>query len=73
MLEETRRRFEARLEDVCAAYGVPPPGSGTLEEFLARRLKNRPVVGDAVHAGDIELTVREMEGARIVKVGLKLR
>jgi cell volume regulation protein A len=64
---------DARLEDVCEAYGVPPIGSGTLEEFLRRRLKGRPVVGDAVHVGDIELTVREMDGARIVKVGLKLR
>ena len=64
---------DAKLEDVCEAYGVPPLGSGTLEEFLRRRLKGRPVVGDAVHVGEIELTVREMEGARIVKVGLKLR
>ena len=64
---------DAKLEDVCEAYGVPALGSGTLEEFLRRRLKGRPVVGDAVHVGEIELTVREMEGARIVKVGLKLR
>jgi cell volume regulation protein A len=64
---------DARVEDVCEAYGVPPLGAGTLEEFLRRRLKGRPVVGDAVHAGDIELTVREMEGPRILKVGLKLR
>jgi hypothetical protein len=31
------------------------------------------VVGDAVEVGDIQLTVREMDGPRIVKVGLKLR
>ncbi|MGQ0544364.1 MAG: potassium/proton antiporter [Betaproteobacteria bacterium] len=78
---ETTRRFfgdfvlnaDALLEDVCAAYGVAPVGSGTLEEFLRRRLKGRPVVGDAVEVGEIELTVREMDGPRIVKVGLKLR
>jgi cell volume regulation protein A len=64
---------EALLEDVCEAYGVAPVGSGSLESFLRRRLKGRPVVGDAVHVGDIELTVREMDGPRIVKVGLKLR
>lgn len=64
---------DARLEDVCEAYGVAPVGTGTLEEFLRRRLKGRPVVGDAVEVGDIELTVREMDGPRIVKVGLKLR
>jgi len=64
---------DARLEDVCEAYGVPPVGSGSLEEFLRRSLKGRPVVGDAVEIGDIQLTVREMDGPRIVKVGLKLR
>ena len=63
---------DALLEDVCDAYGVAPVGKGSLEEFLRRRLKGRPVVGDAVHVGDIELTVREMDGPRIVKVGLKL-
>ena len=78
--ELTRRFFgdfvlngDALLEDVCDAYGVAPVGKGSLEEFLRRRLKGRPVVGDAVHVGDIELTVREMDGPRIVKVGLKLR
>ena len=78
---ETTRRFfgafilnaDAQLEDVCAAYGIAPIGSGTLEEFLRRRLKGRPVVGDAVEVGNLELTVREMEGPRIVRVGLKLR
>jgi cell volume regulation protein A len=78
--EATRRFFgdfvlnaDALLEDVCAAYGVASVGSGRLDEFLRRRLKGRPVVGDAVQVGDIELTVREMEGPRIVRIGLKLR
>lgn len=79
----TRRFFgdfvlnaEARVADVCALYGLPENeiGAGrTLEEFLNEKLQGKPVVGDAVHVGGIELTVREMEGARIVKVGLKLR
>jgi cell volume regulation protein A len=64
---------DALIEDVCAAYGVAPMGAGRLDEFLSRRLKGRPVVGDSVEVGDIELTVREMDGPRIVKVGLKLR
>ena len=64
---------DARLEDVCEAYGVQPVGSGSLEEYLRRSLKGRPVVGDAVEVGDIQLTVRDMDGPRIVKVGLKLR
>ena len=78
---ETTRRFfgafvlnaDARLEDVCEAYGLPPVGNGTLEEFLRRELKGRPVIGDSATVGDIVLTVREMEGPRIVKVGLKLQ
>jgi cell volume regulation protein A len=77
---ETTRRFfgafvlnaDARLEDVCEAYGLPAVGSGTLEEFLRRKVKGRPVVGDSAKVGDIVLTVREMDGPRIVKVGLKL-
>ena len=67
---------EARLHDVAAAYGIavdPNDTGATLAEYIARRLKARPVVGDRIHAGAIDLVVREMEGDRVTKVGLVLR
>jgi NhaP-type Na+/H+ and K+/H+ antiporter len=44
----------------------------TLRETLARRFKGRPVVGDRLHLGDIELVVREVANGEVSKVGLVL-
>ncbi|MBL8253196.1 MAG: hypothetical protein JNJ76_06290, partial [Candidatus Competibacter sp.] len=55
-------------------YGLeldPADASGTLEEYLDHRF-DRPVVGDRVKLGTVEFVVREMQGERIAKVGLKL-
>ena len=65
---------EALVADLVAAYGiqVPPDSEGkTLAEFLAGYL-DRPVVGDRLRLGGMELTVRRMEGERIVELGLRL-
>jgi len=66
----------ARLGDVAQFYEIPiPPADAglTLEEHLRRRaLRKRPVPGDSVTLGRLRLTVREMDGDRITKVGLKL-
>ncbi len=65
---------EARVEDLAAAYGIdtPPGASGqTLAEFVAGYL-DRPVVGDRLRLGGMELTVRRMEHERIVELGLRL-
>jgi len=65
---------EAHVADLVAAYGVqvPPESEGkTLAEFLAGYL-DRPVVGDRLRLGGMELTVRRMEGERIVELGLRL-
>ena len=65
---------EAHVADLVAAYGinVPPDSEGkTLAEFLAGYL-DRPVVGDRLRLGGMELTVRRMEGERIVELGLRL-
>jgi hypothetical protein len=42
----------------------------TLRETLARRFKGRPVVGDRLDLGDIELVAREVVGGQVAKVGL---
>jgi hypothetical protein len=52
---------EASLAQVCEAYGVRVPeelAGLTLRETLARRFQGRPVVGDRLDLGDIELVVR---------------
>ena len=66
---------EARLGDLAGLYGftVPPNEfSTTLADYLTRTFNNRPVVGDRVEFGNMELVVREMEGRQITRVGLKL-
>ena len=64
---------KANLAQVCEVYGaqVPAELSGlTLRETLARRFKGRPVVGDRLDLGDIELVVREVTDGQVAKVGL---
>ena len=65
---------EAHVSDLVAAYGIQVPRDSegkTLAEFLAGYL-DRPVVGDRLRLGGMELTVRRMEGERIVELGLRL-
>ncbi len=66
---------DADLAEVARLYGLtldPADAAGTLEQCLKRRF-DRPVVGDRVRLGSVEFVVREMQGGRIVKVGMKLR
>ena len=49
----------------------PADAAGTLEQCLKRRF-DQPVVGDRVRLGPVEFVVREMQGERIVRVGMKL-
>jgi cell volume regulation protein A len=65
----------ARLGDVAQFYeiSIAPADAGlTLEQYLQRARRKRPVPGDSVTLGRLRLTVREMDGDRITKVGLKL-
>jgi cell volume regulation protein A len=65
----------ARLGDVAQFYeiSIAPADAGlTLEQYLRRALRKRPVPGDAVTLGRVRLTAREMDEDRITKVGLKL-
>ncbi|WP_019022720.1 MULTISPECIES: potassium/proton antiporter [unclassified Thioalkalivibrio] len=66
---------DALLGAVGMTYGAPVPSERqgeTLEAFLRAELQTEPVVGDFVDLGPTRLVVREMEGARITRVGLKL-
>jgi cell volume regulation protein A len=56
-------------------YGVPVDPEERnlpLDAFLKRRLPARPVVGDWVRVGDVELVVTELANDAIAKVGVAL-
>jgi cell volume regulation protein A len=66
---------EARVDDLAAAYGFAIPegaGRASLGALLAQAFARRPVIGDRIDLGQVQLVVREMVGERITKVGLKL-
>jgi cell volume regulation protein A len=66
----------ARFGDVAAMYGFAAEGEEgdlSLAAALHQRLRGRAVVGDSVAFGKLMLTVREMDGKAITRVGLKLR
>ena len=65
---------DADLVEIARLYGLsldPADAAGTLEQCLKRRF-DQPVVGDRVRLGPVEFVVREMQGERIVRVGMKL-
>ncbi len=58
-----------------ATYGIAldeTASTYSIGELLAKRLGRRPVVGDRVGIGGMELTVRAVEGNRVASVGLKI-
>ena len=67
---------EARVGDLAAAYGLDLPAAEhalTLDAFIRHALHTaHPVVGDRIGLKTVDLVVREVEGDRILKVGLKL-
>ena len=62
------------VADVCGFYGLPEPPNADwpLERWIGHALHRPPVVGDHVQLGAAELSVRAMEGARVLIVGLRL-
>jgi cell volume regulation protein A len=66
----------ANLADVAQFYGVDVPTraeNATLADYLQRVFRKRPVVGDRLKVGRVELVVREVENGRVSRVGLKFR
>jgi cell volume regulation protein A len=64
----------ADMAELATFYGFrldPDAPQETVAAFLVRTFK-KPVVGDRIRLGHVELVVREMRGKRIVRVGLKL-
>jgi len=66
---------DARVGDVSMAYGFKVDAdiaAQTLADYLAKRFKRRPVVGDRCRLGSVEFVVREMREGVITLVGLRL-
>jgi len=56
-------------------YDLPVPETerqASLADFLQARLRRKPLVGDRVRVGDIELIVKGVRGERITEVGIEL-
>ena len=62
------------VADVCAFYGLaePPHADWPLQRWIGHALQRPPVVGDHVALGAAQLSVRAMDGARVLVVGLRL-
>jgi cell volume regulation protein A len=66
---------DALVKDVDALYGLGFHEHGpeeTLTEFLKRKFRGAPVVGDRLRLGPVELVVREVDRGLVTRVGLKL-
>ena len=65
----------ATLADLGRLYGLTvgdAPGTTTLGDYLAMRLDTAPVVGDRIAIGEVDLVVRELDEARITRIGLAI-
>lgn len=66
---------DAKLSDLAGVYGLDLPeemSSLTAADLLAQRFSRRPVVGDRVRLGRMELVAMEIEQGRVARVGLNL-
>jgi potassium/hydrogen antiporter len=67
---------DAKLGDVAQFYGVDVPSGASdasLGDYLQRVFRKRPVVGDRLKVGRVELVVREVANGKVARVGLKFR
>ncbi|TNF62030.1 MAG: potassium/proton antiporter, partial [Burkholderiales bacterium] len=63
------------MEGLCTFYGLPIPGEGrqALGEWMLATLARPPVLGDSVHLGHAELSVRSLDAqGRIARVGMRI-
>jgi len=63
------------MGQVAAMYGIavdPPDQQEPVASFILRKLRHRPVVGDRVRVGPVELVVREIKREKVTSVGLEL-
>ncbi len=64
---------DAPMQALAELYGARVPadvGESTVSGFIAKHLP-RPVVGDRLRLGPVDLVIRQMEGSRITALGLR--
>ena len=77
------RDLEERLSQICRwvleaeaagmRYGLElPDHPGTLAQWIEVQLRRPPVVGDRLAWGGAHFSVRQMDGAQVLRVGLSL-
>ncbi len=66
--------LSATARELAESYGVKlPEGTSTLNiSQLVLRYLPRPVIGDRLRLGHIELVVRKMEGGELLEIGVRL-
>ena len=63
----------APVRELCAFYGLAlPDHDGTLAQWIEQQLRRPPVVGDGLDWSGAHFSVRQMDGARVLRVGLSL-
>jgi cell volume regulation protein A len=63
----------APVQDLCLFYGLDvPEHPGTLAQWIETRLRRPPVVGDRLDWSGASFSVRQMDGAQVLRVGLSL-
>ncbi|MEO7852705.1 MAG: potassium/proton antiporter [Rubrivivax sp.] len=67
------------VASVCEFYGLPKPADGSepfedcsLAKWMTAELRRAPVAGDTVALGPATLVVREVEGGKILGIGMGL-
>lgn len=66
---------DIKLTDLAQLYRFDIPAKFhdlTVAGFIEKQFHNKPVVGDRIPLGDVQLVVRELAGEKITAVGLKL-
>ena len=63
----------APVRELCAFYGLAlPDHDGSLAQWIEQQLRRPPVVGDGLDWSGAHFSVRQMDGARVLRVGLSL-
>ncbi|MDL0434000.1 potassium/proton antiporter [Marinobacter sp. TBZ242] len=65
---------DATMADIAKAYGLaitPGEGATTLGEFITQRVGGHPVVGDDVSWHGIHWVVNEVQGDKVISVGVR--
>ena len=67
---------DVHLQTLAEHYGVTLTDDIshlTIDELFQKRFYNRPVVGDRVQLGELQLVIKNIDGQKVMSVGLKIK